>query len=46
MAKPVRTTGQLEVLAVRVREALGQSEALIEGLLTLAQSDRGLASYE
>jgi signal transduction histidine kinase len=46
MAKPVRTAGQLEVLAVRVREALGQSEALIEGLLTLARSDRGLASYE
>jgi signal transduction histidine kinase len=46
MAKPVRTTGQLEVLAVRVREALGQSEALIEGLLTLARSDRGLTSYE
>jgi signal transduction histidine kinase len=46
MAKPVRTTGQLEVLAGRVREALGQSEALIEGLLTLARSDRGLTSYE
>jgi signal transduction histidine kinase len=46
MAKPGRTTGQLEVLAVRVREALGQSEALIEGLLTLARSDRGLTSYE
>jgi signal transduction histidine kinase len=46
LAKPVRTTGQLEVLAVRVREALGQSEALIEGLLTLARSDRGLTSYE
>lgn len=46
MAKPVRTTGQLEVLAVRVREALGQSEALIEGLLTLARSDRGLTTYE
>jgi signal transduction histidine kinase len=46
MAKPARTTGQLEVLAARVREALGQSEALIEGLLTLAQSDRGLTSYE
>jgi signal transduction histidine kinase len=46
MAKPVRTTGQLEVLAVRVREALGQSEALIEGLLTLARSDCGLTSYE
>ena len=46
MAKPVRTTGQLEVLAVRVREALGQSEALIDGLLTLARSDRGLTSCE
>jgi signal transduction histidine kinase len=46
LAKPVRTTGQLEVVAVRVREALGQSQALIEGLLTLARSDRGLSSYE
>jgi signal transduction histidine kinase len=46
MAKSVRTTGQLELLAVRVREALGQSEGLIEGLLTLAQSDRGLNSHE
>jgi signal transduction histidine kinase len=46
MAKPARTTGQMEVLAVRVCEALGQSEALIEGLLTLARSDRGLTSYE
>jgi signal transduction histidine kinase len=46
MAKPARTTGQLEVLAIRVREALGQSETLIEGLLTLARSDRGLTSYE
>jgi signal transduction histidine kinase len=46
MAKPARTTGQMEALAVRVREALGQSDALIEGLLTLARSDRGLTSYE
>jgi DNA-binding response OmpR family regulator len=46
MAKPARTTGQLEVLAAGVRRALGQSEALIEGLLTLARSDRGLVSYE
>lgn len=46
MAKPVRTTGRLEVLAAGVRDALGQSEALIEGLLTPARSDRGLASYE
>jgi signal transduction histidine kinase len=46
MAKPNRTTEQLEVVVGRVREALDQSEALIDGLLTLARSDRGLASHE
>jgi signal transduction histidine kinase len=46
MAKPNRTTEQLEVLVGRVREALDQSEALIDGLLTLARSDRGLTTHE
>jgi signal transduction histidine kinase len=46
MAKPTRTTEQLEMLVGRVREALDQSEAIIDGLLTLARSDRGLASRE
>src|SRR5207249_3111355 len=46
MAKPARTTEQLETLVGRVREALGQSEAIIDGLLTLARSDRGLATRE
>jgi signal transduction histidine kinase len=46
MAKPIRTTEQLEVLLGRVREALDQSGALIDGLLTLAQSDRGLTTHE
>jgi signal transduction histidine kinase len=46
MARPTRTTEQLEVLVGRVREALGQSEALIDGLLTLARSDRGLTTHE
>jgi signal transduction histidine kinase len=46
MAKPTRTTEQLEVLVGRVRKALDQSEALIDGLLTLARSDRGLATHE
>jgi signal transduction histidine kinase len=46
MAKPTRTTEQLDVLVRRVREALGQSEALIDGLLTLARSDRGLTAHE
>jgi signal transduction histidine kinase len=46
MAKPNRTTAQLEVLVGRVREAVDQSEALIDGLLTLARSDRGLTTRE
>jgi signal transduction histidine kinase len=46
MAKPTRTTEQLETLIGRVREALGQSEAIIDGLLTLARSDRGLTTSE
>ena len=46
MAKPARTTEQLEVLINRVRKALDQSEALIDGLLTLARSDRGLTTHE
>ena len=45
MAKPDRTVEQLEKLVGRVREALDQSEALIDGLLTLARSDRGLTTY-
>ena len=46
MAKPTRTTEQLETLVGRVREALDQSEAIIDGLLTLARSDRGLTTRE
>lgn len=46
MAKPTRTTEQLETVMVRAREALCQSEAIIDGLLTLARSDRGLAIRE
>ena len=46
MAKPTRTTEQLEVLAGRVRDAVDHAEALIDGLLTLARSDRGLSTYE
>ncbi len=46
MAKPTRTTEQFEVLVGRVRKALDQSEAMIDGLLTLARSDRGLTAYE
>jgi signal transduction histidine kinase len=46
MAKPTRTTEALETVVGRVREALGQSEAIIDGLLTLARSDRGLTARE
>jgi signal transduction histidine kinase len=46
MAKPTRTTGGLETLVGRVREAVDQSEGIIDGLLTLARSDRGLAIRE
>jgi signal transduction histidine kinase len=46
MAKPTRTTEGLETVVGRVRDALGQSEAIIDGLLTLARSDRGLAARE
>ena len=46
MAKPARTTEQLETVVGRVRQALDRSEALIDGLLTLARSDRGLANQE
>ena len=46
MAKTTRTTGQLETVVCRVRESLDQSEAIIDGLLTLARSDRGLTTRE
>ena len=46
MAKPTRTTEGLETVLGRVREALDQSEAIIDGLLTLARSDRGLTTRE
>jgi signal transduction histidine kinase len=46
MAKPTRTTEGLETLVGRVRNAVDQSEAIIDGLLTLARSDRGLAVRE
>jgi signal transduction histidine kinase len=46
MAKPARTNEQLETLVGRIRQTLDQSEAIIDGLLTLARSDRGLSTSE
>jgi signal transduction histidine kinase len=46
MAKPTRTTEQLEAVVGRVRQALGQSEAMIDGLLALARSDRGITTHD
>jgi hypothetical protein len=46
LAKPGRTPDQLEAMAVEVRQAAERAEALIETLLTLARSDRGLGSRD
>jgi signal transduction histidine kinase len=46
LAKPDRTTKQLEGMAVDVRGAVDRSEALIDGLLTLARSDRATTARE
>jgi signal transduction histidine kinase len=41
LAKPGRTTGHLEAMAVKVRNSIGRAEALIDALLALATSERG-----
>jgi signal transduction histidine kinase len=46
LAKPGRTPAQLEDMAAEVRQAADRAEALIEALLTLARSDRGILSRE
>jgi signal transduction histidine kinase len=46
MAKPSRSAEQLESLVAGVRAAVDRSEQLIEALLTLARSDRGLGASE
>ena len=46
LAKPGRTPAQVEAMAVEVRHAVDQAEALIEALLTLARSDRGTGLRE
>ena len=46
LAKPARTPQQLEAMAIKVRRSADQAEALINALLTLAMSERGVASSE
>jgi signal transduction histidine kinase len=46
LAKPARPAPQLEVTLAGVRAAVDKSEELIEALLTLARSDRGLGHTE
>ena len=46
LAKPGRTPAQLEDMAAEVRQAADRAEALIEALLTLARSDRGVLVRE
>ena len=46
LAKPSRTTQQLEDMAARVRRSIDRAENMIEALLVLAISDQGVASRE
>jgi signal transduction histidine kinase len=46
LAKPNRTTGQLEDMAARVRRSIDRAEHMIEALLVLAISDQGVTSSE
>ena len=46
LAKPDRSSAQLEDMAAEVRAAVDRAEALIEALLTLARSDRGATAME
>jgi signal transduction histidine kinase len=45
LAKKERTPAQLEAMAAEVRQATGQAERLVEALLTLARSDRGVGAW-
>ena len=46
LAKPNRTTQQLEDMAARVRRSVDRAENMIEALLVLAISDQGVTSSE
>jgi signal transduction histidine kinase len=46
LAKPSPSLQQLETMAVKVRRSVDQAEALIDALLTMATSERGLISTE
>jgi signal transduction histidine kinase len=46
LAKPNRTTQQLEDMAARIRRSIDQAENMIEALLVLAISDQGVTSSE
>jgi signal transduction histidine kinase len=46
LAKPARTTDQLEAMAERVRRSIDRAEAVIDALLTLAVSNQGVDVVE
>ena len=46
LAKPNRTTQQLEDMAARIRRSIDRAENMIEALLVLAISDQGVTSSE
>ena len=46
LAKPTRSTEQLDALAERVRRAVDRAELVVDALLTLAVSDQGTGEVE
>jgi signal transduction histidine kinase len=46
LARPATSPRQIEPLLAKIRDAVDKSEGLIEALLTLARSDRGLGHAE
>jgi signal transduction histidine kinase len=44
LAKPTRTAAQLEALAERLRRSVDRAELVVDALLTLAVSDRGIGN--
>ena len=46
LAKPGRTEQHLEDMAIRVRRSVDRAEAMIDAMLTLARSDRGVERDE
>jgi signal transduction histidine kinase len=46
LAKPSPTTDQLKAMAEKVRRSIDRAEQMVDGLLTLAVSDRGQSGHD